>query len=248
MAAPRNHLARTAGFTLTELMIVVAILVALAALAIPAIQHLRVVSREIQCAQRLRAVGTAFLLYAGEQTDRKPAGMLYSFLGGSVPGEDTWTNQLFLRGYLMDKNSFRCPAVTPNTPITAANWYYESYGFNMVTQPNVSIGQNFYRDNYSGGVFYLPVSKVQEPGRLIVLADSRSATLSNNGHEIQRYRILKDGNNKSDAISLRHRNKANLFFLDGHVESADMERIRDLQNQPYAVVPFYDQNGEFHPQ
>lgn len=62
----------TGGFTLIELVVVVAILCVLGALLTPAAEKARATAQERTCASNLRAWGVAFLLYAGDHQGYLP--------------------------------------------------------------------------------------------------------------------------------------------------------------------------------
>ena len=73
------------GFTLVELLAVMAIISILAALLLPAISRARMRAREVQCKNNLRQVGQAILLYSGAFDDTMP---LDGFCGYDPTPED----------------------------------------------------------------------------------------------------------------------------------------------------------------
>ena len=71
------------GFTLVELMVVVAIIALLVALLIPAVQAAREAARRTQCANNIKQIALATLHQASSDSDRLPVG---SFVHGATPG------------------------------------------------------------------------------------------------------------------------------------------------------------------
>lgn len=88
------------GFSLMELMVVIAVVIVLAGLLMPAFAKVRSFSRRTQCANNLKQIGIALHLYAANNNGDMP---LYESMQAG------WTNDLSL--YLDDENIFDCPAV-----------------------------------------------------------------------------------------------------------------------------------------
>ncbi len=76
-----------AGFTLIEVLVVVAIIALLVAILMPALARVRAQARSTVCLTHLKEVGNAVMIYAGEYKGWIPR-------GGSVTGEPHWVTLL----------------------------------------------------------------------------------------------------------------------------------------------------------
>jgi prepilin-type N-terminal cleavage/methylation domain-containing protein len=103
----KNKIIRKTGFTLVEIMIVVAIIGLLAAIAIPNFMHSRQVAQTNACISNLRCIDDAKMEWALEQrkqnTDTPLASDLQPYLGraaaGSLPSCPVDAAQTFATSY-----------------------------------------------------------------------------------------------------------------------------------------------------
>lgn len=79
MARPRS------GFTLVELLVVVAIIASLVSLVLPALSHARGAARSARCLVSLRSLASAAWLYAGEHDGAAPASSHSALADGKLP-------------------------------------------------------------------------------------------------------------------------------------------------------------------
>ena len=128
----------SAGFTLTELLVVVAIISVLIAILVPALQRARQQAYTVQCQSNLRQIGMAFFNYATENRDyMPPVGYAASNWTDGLRGA-TFYHILGKAGYLGSKERFRgaffnidqtrfavtrCPAEQPRRVL---HRYYDS--------------------------------------------------------------------------------------------------------------------------
>lgn len=215
-AGPREP--RTSGFTVLELLAVICVLAILATLLIPVVGSYSDRSKGTKCLANLRQAGILVNTLIADSGNK-----LYSFYGGVESGQ-IWSRQLMDKGYLNQKEGLkvlRCPyGKTQYPPFQGTTWYWESYGMQMYreeliwTDKNGPIGSSRWTTLYP--------SRVSNPSNYLLLADSAASDTG-----CQSLRISKLFQSKS-CLSLRHQNKANGFFLDGHMEQLDENRATEL--------------------
>ncbi|MEK7949621.1 type II secretion system protein [Luteolibacter soli] len=97
---------RCPGFTLTEVLIVLAIIVALAGIAVPVGRSVMARSRTATCLSNLRQIGTGLETYLQDHAQTMPE----IAAGRKGKNEDTPVLETELASYLSNPESFHCPA------------------------------------------------------------------------------------------------------------------------------------------
>jgi len=110
-AARTGAAARTAGFTLLELLVVVAIIAILASLLLPALANGRAQAKDIFCRANLHQIGCAAFNYPDDYNGwTLPSILRFRFNG--VTDEVGWANFLADAGALAGNRLFLCPEVS----------------------------------------------------------------------------------------------------------------------------------------
>jgi prepilin-type N-terminal cleavage/methylation domain-containing protein/prepilin-type processing-associated H-X9-DG protein len=203
--APHN--ARS-GFTLIELLVVIAIIAILAAMLLPALSRAKESARATQCRSNMGQLGLAVRLYADDHGDEFPRSQHSAFVHGGMAWERTlapllgsnttaWTNLL--------AGVYHCPSDRRTAP-----W---SYGLNVYYE----LGPD---DDYVGKPqTWRRVTQVPRPAATIVYAENASSA----DHIMPHFWYAPA--DAEDLASVRHQQKANYTFVDGHASLEPMARV-----------------------
>lgn len=250
-AVSRSH--RVSGFTLVELLVVLAVIATLAGILVPTIARARSKAAEAGCRNNLRQLGIAMMLYLPDNLDVFPS-VASRDAGGPMredwvfwnvyhPGVESYflnPRNSAIGPYLgqFDTNLFRCPsdqdvldrerALLRNP--TSGNPYLYSYALTSLADPsrNRGIGSIYARDQ--APLHYYSHRIVNPANKLMLVEDNgdpRHAELLTGDPN----RVIDDGRwvPTANTLSARHRY--------GRGQAASKE---DLLNQGRGVVQFAD--------
>ena len=153
--APR---ART-GFTLIELLVVISIIALLIALLLPAVKRARGSARMLECGIRLRQIGLALTMYAGENDGILPPGFGWNEngqAGGGVPGYNyyDWAWPGMILEYI-DARYRRVPLTATYNPgglVSRHYWWYVP--IELYNCPEQDVDAKHRAEPPAAGIFY----------------------------------------------------------------------------------------------
>lgn len=197
---PRHPSSRTRGFTLAELLAVIAVVVILGGILVPVVGAARASAHTSRCSSNLRSIGVAGMLFSQDHQGRFSSSRLYNSASDAEPG---------LKEYF-DNNSkhpvFTCPALAD----------YGGYG--VVHTYTLALVAT---DNTKPGARALVYrNRVEYPGLTAWMMDG---TWLESGPWFSSYMIPND----SDLVRLvyPHKGMENVLFVDGHVEPVGPDRL-----------------------
>lgn len=228
------------GFTLVELLTVIAIIGILAAIIIPTVGKVRSSARKSQCLSNMRQWGNAIRLFSN---DFKGYVACYNNLGSSSGAYDpkiyspyfSAVNMLDpVTGVKMSSQEAmsRCPAMEANAgePDYVRRCYGFSRPYDFTTNKSVY-------ENLNGSVFNqdpaitVPgyrLNQLQNPSRYVMMfelaplgtgADTGTVVVDKPTDLESKVRGMQTGKAVSGTVTPRHGGLANLLYADGHVQS-----------------------------
>lgn len=195
------------ALTLIEMLVSIAIVIALLALIFPQYRRMVEASRQMECISRLKQIGVLFHGYASEQEK----GVIALFRDGNANGSRRWYTLLRNHAGLTNpeaKRQFGCPSMPVDR---VSEWF--CYGMRVNGSPGRRVAP---------GLYELPYRAVENPAQFLLAAD----TVDRSGR--QTFRIIPPGLFDGGGVHLRHQERAVLLFLDGHVETRDAAGLYQL--------------------
>ena len=250
---------RNKGFTLIEILVVIAIIAGLLAISIPVLQKSKKQARKIVCTNNLHQINLSLSVYQQENKSYPPGfHSLPSFSNETGNSSDDWQNGRwwfhFLENDIQNSNcanykTFWCPSRRlPESPISKyilCGNYGINYSICKITKPST--------DEFEGRP--LKLEQIHSPFSKLLLMDSgytliswkalapeslysferleRQGSYYLPGAELNENRTINQIQ-QNDAVGGRHYSqKFNAVFVDGHVDSKN----------PSSVAPEFDAAG-----
>jgi len=185
---------RVGGFTLIEMLVVVAIIMVLAAIIYPVYEIANKRADTIHCVNNMKHVATAALLYAGDYDDF----LVPARVSSGPPGTLGTGWDVLLLPYHNVQELYLC--LSDQTPDWAAGTvcYKHSYGINYEV---AMIG------GYNNAA--LPLERIQSPTQTILFFEIKGNARAL-GTSVPAEGFAK--------VETRHNDGANFAFVDGHVK------------------------------
>lgn len=120
--------ARTAlrsGFSVPQLLVVIALIATLAALLFPVLNSQTTQAKNVRCIQNLKSIGVAIAAYAADRDGMMPPRYLGNFREkNTVPSNlRQWGSRLVNLGYVENPDILYCPAFAPFNEAT----YFQTF-------------------------------------------------------------------------------------------------------------------------
>lgn len=218
--SPRRSCGNGSGFTLVELMVVIALVAVLSGLALASVSKINSRANTMKCVSVLKSLGAATLLYTTENGGELPRSF-HSAGSYRQPGwaasiapylgiEEDQLNNNWARVF---NAHFRSPADPSADP------FIYSYGFNVHFEldPN---GDDFVGSPQT----WRRLSQIPAPASTILIGQTKPVLFGDHlmCHQWSGVQAAKNALNHEI-----HNGKANYLFLDGHVETLRVEQTFD---------------------
>jgi len=206
---------QSAGFTLVEILIVVAVIGLLSALLLPAFSRARETARRTSCAGNLHQIGLALRQYATDYNNRYPVRYADSGLDSR---KNNWRVQLF--PYARNAEVFRCPSNPNNNQSATVTTPANGVDINVSYACNYnSAGLGAFGNN--DGSQHVRLNSISQPAELIAVVESLSSEAD----------LDMDDPAMIGQLFAGHQQRSNYLFVDGHVKAmTPLKTYYDSQN------------------
>lgn len=218
------------GFTLIEMLVVIAIIALLASILIPTVTTALTRAKAVSCGSNLRQIGLAFQMFAFDRDNRQNRLPAPAFQGG-----DPWF--VSISPYLQKEAGnaadltevYRCPvyANLRSELQGTTNWAQLGYGMNFYLNGSPTEGWGW--DTAAGTEYAYYMDQIESPSTTILVADEQSWAWGIRKDQLEQQFPAGSGRyydqEEGELRGFRHGRGANFLFVDGRVESLTPQTI-----------------------
>lgn len=251
----KNGSKTAGGFTLVELLVVIAVVAILAALLLPAIGTSKRKAQRVVCVNNLRQINLGIRMYCDDSHDSSPSTNGATLTSTNILPLYTsykalMKNYVGLNGASSPQDKlFQCPADTfyPNGLVAVTSgpsyfvqkslhddpsWDYSSYAFNGGDNTPRKFGRI---GSAYPGLGNIRLTAVKHPNRTVLVAEV-SALIPFSWHDPRPAGVIRGPNGRVTGDGTMYNNSKNVVsFVDGHVSY-----IKMYQHPPNGPAAWYD--------
>ena len=224
-------MSRRNGFTLIEVLVVIAIIAILAAILFPVFAKAREKARQSSCLSNLKQIGTSVMMYAQDYDEMYPMSYqdVSSGAGSALQIPMTWPNRL--QPYIKNQQLYKCPSDgrAPNVDFTGCRPIAQSYCWNYWM--GMDIPGWYDPGSYHTYLVTCSLSDVKAPAQCAMLWDDSSDWLAAGWGG--RFNTLDSPDWAYDlgpgTLKGRHNGGDNLVFADGHAKWYKLNVASDVE-------------------
>jgi len=204
------------GFSLVELLVVLAIISILAAMLLPAFSSVRELARRTSCQSNMRQIGMGFAQYINDNHGLLPRN------DAGTANQGTWVDEIY--PYVNNPQIFICPDDSSPYTLTGGSGLQTSYAINQFY--NQSTTQNLFEANLPGQKPAFEGS-IDDATGTIVLGDAAgsyevepASGQSTVNVDLTDYPpVFGNGGSPQGEWIGRHNGTCSFLFFDGHVKA-----------------------------
>jgi prepilin-type N-terminal cleavage/methylation domain-containing protein/prepilin-type processing-associated H-X9-DG protein len=211
------------GFTLVEMLVVIAIIAVLAAIAFPGYKSMLENSRATQCTANLREIFTGIQGYVQDNNGQYPPSRR---TGGNPEFWFAAIGPYLDEGRRFDQSKVKTGPWPQNIPFACPSCTNHGWG-----GAGIDVGINGYQVgatvNTNNITTAMRIAKASALSTTLLVADAQGA--GGGGAWQVGWRIGAAGsfNISTEAIATRHKGRANVLYFDGHVGQVTAEQLKD---------------------